>query len=397
MKFLGRLLLWQKFAILGALALFAAGIPFFLFYQSQQATYDFTASERAGLQPAAALMSVYELNAQHRGLSASFLGGNESAGKERAVKQDELDRAVNAADGLYKEYFGSNERMVMQWEQVKKSWREIAVAVSNKTITQAQSFERHTNQANDIMLFMERLLGYSKMELDPYTETYSMIQSAFLLLPTMAEDMGQVRGKGAGMISVSQLNKQSVPIADRLGLSSINASILKNRAVAKRRIDVAFEARPELRNSLEVQVATALEAGQRTHELAQREVIDAEMPNMASLEYFRQQTTSIDEVFKAIKLTINQLDVQFARQLQAARATQWRITGFVTVMILVAAGLGLLIARGITQPAQHLVNTMIKIAQGDKRARVRTENTDELGLLGRQFDVMVDEREAVTQ
>jgi methyl-accepting chemotaxis protein len=56
-----------------------------------------------------------------------------------------------------------------------------------------------------------------------------------------------------------------------------------------------------------------------------------------------------------------------------------------------------LIARGVTKPTQHLVQTMVKIAQGDRRARARSENTDELGLLARQFDTMVDEREAVNE
>jgi methyl-accepting chemotaxis protein len=133
------------------------------------------------------------------------------------------------------------------------------------------------------------------------------------------------------------------------------------------------------------------------YDLAQKEVIAPELPTYPGPEYYRQVTIAIDEVFKAIDVAAKQLDAQFQRQISAARGTLLRTTGIVAVLILIAGLLAALISRGITVPLKQLVDTMIKIAQGDRRARVRPSNTDELGLLARQFDTMVDEREAVNE
>jgi len=397
MKFLGRLPLWQKFAILGALALVSAGLPFYLFWQTQQATYEFTARERAGLKPAMAVLAVLQLNQQHRGLSANMLGGKEEVAKDRADKQAQVDRAIVEADNLYRTYLASDQRLVAHWEQLKRNWRDFSTAVSNKTITVPQSFQRHTEQSLDILAFLEELLAYSNMQLDPNAETYALIHSTLAALPSLSEYMGQARAKGTGMMAVSQTSHAPTAIADRLTLGSILTGVQQNRNIAKRRLDAVYETSPQIRSDIEAQSTAALDAAQRAYELSQKETVETELPTYPSPEYYRVYTAAIDEVFKAIELSAKQLDIQFQKQLATARATQWRTTGVLVALITLAAFLGVLISRGVTQPVQHLVATMIKIAQGDRRARARSENTDELGLLARQFDTMVDEREAVSE
>ena len=68
---------------------------------------------------------------------------------------------------------------------------------------------------------------------------------------------------------------------------------------------------------------------------------------------------------------------------------------FGAVVVLVAVLVGWLNARSITRPVTQLQGVMEGLRQGDTTLRARMENTDEIGELGRQFDTMVDEREAV--
>jgi len=397
MKFLGRLPLWQKFAILGALAFITASVPFYLFWKAQQNAYDFIQAERTGLPAALAVMPILQFNQQHRGLSANVLGGKEEMAKDRAEKQAQLDRAIMEADSIYGTYLQRDKRLVAHWEQIKRNWRDFSTAVSNKAITVPQSFQRHTEQSWDLLLFLEELLAYSNMQLDANPETYALIHSTLVAMPTLSEYMGQGRAKGSGILAVSQTNHTPSTIADRLALGSIMTGVQQNKSVAKRRLDAVFETSPQIRNEIEVQSNIALDAAQRVYSLAQKEVIDVEMPTYPSPDYYREFTAAIDEVFKAIDVSAKQLDKQFAKQLASANATQWQTTSIVAILTVFAALLGVLIARGVTGPTKHLVQTMIKIAQGDKRARARSENTDELGLLARQFDTMVDEREAVNE
>ncbi|HEX2583929.1 MAG TPA: methyl-accepting chemotaxis protein [Steroidobacteraceae bacterium] len=397
MKFLGRLLLWQKLAVLGVLALVSTAVPFYLFWQDQQATYNATDRERVGLKAALLVLPVLQYNQQHRGLSANYLGGKEEIAKDRADKQAQLDRAIIDADNVYGEYLKKDQRVVAHWEQIKKNWRDFSTAVSNKTITVPQSYQRHTDQSAELLSFLDELLGYSGMQLDPNEETYALIHSTLQALPSLTEDMGQGRAKGSGMMAVSQTTHQPTTIADRLQLAAIMSNLQRDRTASKKRLDFVYETSPQLRANIEAQSNVALDQAQRTYDLATKEAINPELPTYSSVDYYREFTAAIDEVFKAINVGAKELDLQFNKQLSSSRATQLRAVGALTILLLVAASLGILISRSVTGPVNHLVQTMIRIAQGDKHARVRTDAKDELGLLSNQFDQMVDERESVNE
>lgn len=71
-------------------------------------------------------------------------------------------------------------------------------------------------------------------------------------------------------------------------------------------------------------------------------------------------------------------------------------------MLLMVAALSILLAlvvawwmtRSITRPVSHLVGVMEKMTKGDVTVRANSQQRDEIGKLSRQFDKMVDEREA---
>ncbi|MDP1980162.1 methyl-accepting chemotaxis protein [Undibacterium sp.] len=62
--------------------------------------------------------------------------------------------------------------------------------------------------------------------------------------------------------------------------------------------------------------------------------------------------------------------------------------------ILLVAGVAYWMTRSITKPVSHLIAVMQKLTQGDATVRARSSHPDEIGKLSRQFDKMVDEREA---
>ncbi|MES2935714.1 MAG: methyl-accepting chemotaxis protein [Pseudomonadota bacterium] len=71
-------------------------------------------------------------------------------------------------------------------------------------------------------------------------------------------------------------------------------------------------------------------------------------------------------------------------------------------ILMIVAGISLLLTivlaywmtRSITNPVSHLVSVMEKLTKGDVDVRANSDRPDEIGKLSRQFDKMVDEREA---
>ncbi|MEO6421607.1 MAG: hypothetical protein ABIR84_02685, partial [Candidatus Nitrotoga sp.] len=84
--FLTRMKLWQKFLLLGIVALPAAGVPAYLFLTQTTAAIQTAKLEAIGIEPAAKLLKVIQNTQQHRGLAAAFIGGNASVAADRAAK-----------------------------------------------------------------------------------------------------------------------------------------------------------------------------------------------------------------------------------------------------------------------------------------------------------------------
>jgi len=76
---------------------------------------------------------------------------------------------------------------------------------------------------------------------------------------------------------------------------------------------------------------------------------------------------------------------------QNARSVLMELAG---ISIVVSVMLAFWITRSITNPVTHLVGVMKKMALGDSKVRANSSRSDEIGKLARQFDAMVDEREA---
>lgn len=76
---------------------------------------------------------------------------------------------------------------------------------------------------------------------------------------------------------------------------------------------------------------------------------------------------------------------------QGARAI---LLSVAVLSLLLAIAVSLWITRSITRPVSHLLAVMQKLTSGDVNARAHSDKSDEIGVLARQFDKMVDEREA---
>ena len=79
----------------------------------------------------------------------------------------------------------------------------------------------------------------------------------------------------------------------------------------------------------------------------------------------------------------------YDRAIAPLRALQWRIAAIGGAALLVALGIGIGIARGITSPLQALVSGMREVVRGNLGYRSRIDREDEIGFLARSFNEMI--------
>ena len=148
---LARFVLWQKLALLGALAVLSAAIPVYLYVAGIREGTISDRRESAGIDPCRQLMNVMRLMQQHRGLSAQILNGagNRAA---REAKQQEVAAELEAVAGKY----GSegDAPIAKNWKLIAGRWTTLAQKVASSSISAQESFDEHS-----------AIIGYSLMSM----------------------------------------------------------------------------------------------------------------------------------------------------------------------------------------------------------------------------------------
>ena len=131
MLFLQRLLLWQRFAILGIIGVLLVGPPLYLFLDGCNTNIEFSYVEQQGLKPGDAVLGALQQVQLHRGLSAAFLRGGQLA-QRRSDTQHAVDAALTQMDQALR---GDDHAINTVLDQVRSGWSALVAGVGAGTVT----------------------------------------------------------------------------------------------------------------------------------------------------------------------------------------------------------------------------------------------------------------------
>ncbi|HSV52350.1 MAG TPA: HAMP domain-containing methyl-accepting chemotaxis protein [Burkholderiaceae bacterium] len=401
-NFLTRMRLWQKFALLGALALVALAAPYVQVVRTTQEGINFAAAEVSGLEPTQAALRMVQLTQQHRALSGLVLGGIDAQSQPRAAKQAEVEQALAAID---RQVAPVDSKAVKDgWNAIKARWKGTVAEVSGRTVDARKSFDSHTVLINDMLVFVDTLGDYYKMLLDSTAHTYYLIQASLLQLPALTEQLGQLRAVGtARLAEAARLRAANADVgtavtgADRARVTSLIDTAKLSEESAYRSLAKALEAEPRMRALLEADMSVPQEAARQLRQLARKEIVDAATPAFDSVAYERTFTEGIDAQFKFLSRVSEVLSSELTGQAAALRRNQLVISAGILALTLVAAAIAFLTVRNITGTVAGLQGSVEKVRLGDFTALQAIDSQDEVGDLGRTVNDLLQERIAAQQ
>lgn len=370
-----QLLMWQKLALIGALALLMVAVPSWLYVQKANAEVDFVVNEHDGIASSHAFLEVVRLTQQHRGLSAVVLGGNLALADQRRAKSGEVAHAIAAMDALLKDRAGA-EKLSSAWTAAVGNWKSLEAAVSSQSIQSSESFKRHTELIGDYFLLMESILDHFGLSLDPTEEGYFLIQATLVNLPAVTEMAGQARGKGAGMLA-----KREASPADRIAVAAAVDRIADDARTAQRNLDKAIDANSESKSALEAINRETQTLIQEAIKLAQDQVINADRLEYDSKAYFDTFTRAIDAQFKGIEVAVATLDKLLADREAATKATRNALAGLVVALSAFGTWLIWFVSRNLSRRMGTAVVLAKAVAAGDLTKEVEVDGADEAGQL----------------
>ncbi|MES2949688.1 MAG: methyl-accepting chemotaxis protein [Pseudomonadota bacterium] len=382
--FLDRLLLWQKFVIVGVVTLVAVSIPVGLYIREANKTWDAALLEREGLVPMASMLRTIQLTQQHRGLSALVLGGVASEKDKREAKQREADAAYEALDTIIKSL--GDKGVADAWAQPKQDWAALRTNVSNASLTVPQSYQGHTALVPKLLVVNDLIGDHFGLSLDPDADNYQLIQAMFYIQPYVTEELGKMRAKGAGLLA-----KKEATIEDKLVMAELIARAADRLAQMRTAYGKAVTTNPDIGKRLGGSMTDAMAIATEAMNVASEKIVKAETLTHSGVEYVDLTTRAINAQFALGAAANKDLDAALGQKISELRSLRWMMLGSLTLLLLLALVLLRSILRSISVPMAEAVQVAQRIAQGDLTATFGEVRVDEIGQLMSALHAMNDE------
>ncbi|TDR82824.1 methyl-accepting chemotaxis protein [Paludibacterium purpuratum] len=367
---LDRLMLWQKFLILLLLAVGLIIPPNYLYLHTTNQTISDSLREREGVAPGRTALALLQQIQQHRGLSAAFLGASQLA-SERQAKQTEVDNTLAKLTGQLKDEPGEIQG---QLQQIRSDWTALRDGVASRHLSTEQSYQQHTALCIFLLQVIEQVADQFGLSLDPDADAYYLMRAAYIDTPTLAEHLGELRAKGAGILAAKQVTADGKAV-----MISLHAMALEGSGRMGRTFKKAMSANASVQGKL----GDLIDAGQKrtaeAAELARTKVVTAEAIDYPVADYIAFFTQSIDVDFQLANATLQQVDDLIAARIADQRDTRNLLGGSLLLLIVLATAIGWLVAASILRPIRQALNAAQAVASGDLTYTIESGGHNETG------------------
>ncbi|WP_395406452.1 methyl-accepting chemotaxis protein [Pseudoduganella sp. UC29_106] len=372
---LNRMKLWQRFALLGLMGVLLVVPPSWLFVRENNKSIAFSAREQKGLKPGEHAMRLLQVIQQHRGLSATFLGGGQLSA-QRMAKQTEVDQLLAGMKALLP---SGDAKPAQMLAGIGEEWKALSRDVSSHSINTLQSYQRHTALCENTLLFIEQMADQYGLALDPDPDSYYLMRAVYFDLPRAAEDLGQTRARGAGMLAAGRADAEGRAI-----MYSLLSKALASGEAMQRTFDKAYAANPALRKQLEQSVGAAAALGKEAAALARSRIAMADTLDLPAPEYLVFTTRAIDAQFSAAYAALGTLATRIDARVAVQRSTRNRLEASLALLSLLAAFVGWMISRHLIREIggepRDVSAALARIASGDLTQRIALRRDDQSSL-----------------
>ncbi len=371
---IGRLKIWQKFAVLGGLTFVLLVPPTAHVVVGEINHIQARERQRAGLVPAADVLRLVQLTQQHRGLTNTLLNGDASKQAPRQAKQLEVEAALskvlNTAGAI------GNARVGGRRDRLRSAWQALSAEVAGGKLAAPASFARHSALIKEELALVDDLMDASGLSRDTVAATHHLSLAALRSLPQLSELMGQARARGAGYLAKGQLDP-----TDRVTLSQLVEAVQDQALHVAADLDHASDADAAALAPLGQRRTQAVATAEDTVKLIQSQLLEASALTLAPGNYFSTVTGHIDAQFALGAATFEVLNAEFERELAKTRRTLWVLLPLIVLGGAVAAWLIVTIARTTSRSMAQALAASKALAEGDLGFRAKAETHDEVGMM----------------
>ena len=379
-QILRQLRLWQKFALLGAVALMLTSYPVFKVYHASGVDIEVAEAEDLGLDVVQLLVPLQRELQAHRGLSALALGGQPAADADRLARKAAVDKVLASVSQMVAKYNYTQQGKTLQ--ALSHEWEALSQKVAGKSITAAESFAGHTTLIEQNLELIEAVADTSGLSLVPQGDTYYLMTAVVDHLPRLAEALAVSRGMGAQALAAKDISA-----ATRAQL--IMQMDIANKSSARALAQIGkSQALNEGVKSLMASTGNATAAAAGFFGKAQQHVLAPAKLTFSATDYFKAGTEAVDTQYKLLEGSVDVLMALLHERVVAATRDRMMLLAEVGFFLLAGLALAVAITRSVTRPLAEAVEAAGAVASGNLGHEIRDHGSDEAAVLLKRLSQM---------
>ncbi len=405
--FLSNMRLWQKFMLLGVIALALLSYPLYTVYKLSRETIDTVRTEEAGLPPIKITEDLVQALQDHRTASSYFLNNDATRAAPRAKATTDADEAIASLEKLAD--LRDDAAVVKRLAAIKEQWATIKADVESRRVDSRRTLDAHGALIAKSIGLIDDLTTHYLIDLDPEAGAYYAFRASLSDLPQLKEAIRALRSPVTDRleeIAKARATAAQPPAGFNLDAALRDAmrgedrarfltSIQQAERAAKsygENMRKAMASSPEMKAELAAQTDQITILTEQAMQMARRELLTKDIPTIDAATYQRDVSVSREAALKASTGTDKLLSSVLAKRANDARNTTLLAFGGEAILLLVGVTIAYLIVHNITGTVKGLQGSVERVRQGDFNALQAIDAKDEVGDLGRTVNQLLQER-----
>ncbi|MER0044748.1 MULTISPECIES: methyl-accepting chemotaxis protein [unclassified Pseudomonas] len=371
----------RKFQLLFVLFVIPLGYALWVMTSSNLAHIEVLGSEIDGMHGVQALSAVEQELHQQRFLLARWKGNDKAAEALLRERSGKLGEALAAAAEQVK--VTPSEETGRQLEALQASVAELDLAVLGK-MALLDALERYQKTLSLLTVLREQVATDSGLILDPFLDTYLMMEQLTQTLPRLSDNLGNFASQGYGSLVAQHFTLQNrVVVRDlRRSLEQAGAQIAKSRTALQ-------QASPRAMQTLQPPYAQVEEALQKFLAEVDRDMFEAS-PMVLQPAQFVQQVQALQENVSVLRQAVYEQFIANIGDYQAkARRDMLHTTLIFAVLTLLALYLLLCLNASIRRSTAGIIQAAEGLRDGDLRVRMQVHGADDLAAIATALNTAV--------
>ncbi len=306
--------------------------------------------------------------AKHRGNMAQYLSGATDKESTLVALEKSFDENLDALEkvAVLNHYDLANlNEMVAQWQALKLA--------QNKSSLGAKNFQDHSDLVDTLHHMIALVTTDFELIMQDSTTDHYLQNIMAYSIPGLQEELGKLRGKGAGSISDKVLTAN-----EKVLVGSLLSTVQRLNNLLNQDISLLFKDTSQ-QDKLSNHLTTYRNLIQQLIDVTDKQIVAADEVTLSGTAYFEYGTKAIE----ALGVFDKQVADEFNQRIQVKHDKKYFNNLLLMALALSITGLGIYFSLGILTSlntnAQQLNQASQRLQEGDFSTKIIIDSEDTLG------------------